>query len=161
MRIKKARQKSGLSQLRMSAILGIPRRTIEDWDAGKSHPSKWVENLVIEKLQNLNKPEFQIGSDCVKNYAEICKRFSNDTAEWGGLDEYKFYTTGGESWEEASDNAHDGIDVSWAFHLMDEEIEMRAAEELFEQLMNELDLADSEGWDSENFKKIYNKFDFS
>ena len=161
MTIKEARKMAGLTQAGMSIHLGIPKRTIEDWENDRRTPSDWVEKLVIEKLQNLNKSEFHINSDSVKNYAEICKRFSNDTSEWGGLDDYKFYTTDGAGWEETSDNAHGGVDVSWAFQLSDGEIEMRAAEELLEQLMNELDLADSDGWGSDSFRKIYEKFDFS
>lgn len=160
MTIKEARKMAGLTQASMSIWLGIPTRTIEDWETEKRNPPKWVERLVVEKLQKINKPEFKIYSDSVKNYAEICKKFSYDTEEWGGLDGYKFYTTDGASWEETSDNAHGGVDVSWAFHLTDEEIEMRAAEELLEQLMNELNLADSDGWDSDSFKAIYDKFNF-
>lgn len=160
MTIKEARKMAGLTQASMSIWLGIPTRTIEDWETEKRNPPKWVERLVVEKLQNINKPEFKIYSDSVKNYAEICKSFSKDTSEWGGLDDYSFYTTDSSSWEETSDNAHGGVDVSWAFHLSDEEIEMRAAEELLEQLMNELNLADSDGWDSDSFKAIYDKFNF-
>lgn len=160
MTIKEARKAAGLTQAGMSLALGIPKRTIEDWETEKRTPPMWVENLVIEKLQNLNKSEFHINSDSVKNYAEICKRFSNDTAEWGGLDKYEFYTTNGADWKETPDNAHGGVDVSWAFHLPADEIEMRAAKELLEQLMNELDLADSDGWGSDSFKAIYNKFNF-
>lgn len=160
MKIKEARKAAGLTQAGMSLELGIPKRTIEDWETEKRTPPMWVENLVIEKLQSLNKSEFHINSDSVKNYAEICKSFSKDTSEWGGLDDFKFYTTDGASWEETSDNAHGGVDVSWAFHLPDDEIEMRSAEELLEQLMNELDLADSDGWGSDSFKAIYDKFNF-
>jgi DNA-binding transcriptional regulator YiaG len=39
----------------MSKRLGIPARTIEDWEAGKSHPSGWVVNLVIDKLSHIKK----------------------------------------------------------------------------------------------------------
>ena len=160
MKIKEARKAAGLTQAGMSLELGIPKRTIEDWETEKRTPPMWVENLVIEKLQSLNKSEFNINSESVKNYAEICKSFSKDTAEWGGIDDFKFYTTKGTSWEETSDNAHGGVDVSWAFHLPADEIEMRAAEELLEQLMNELDLADSDGWGSDSFRKIYDKYNF-
>lgn len=169
MTIKEARKNANLSQAEAAAITGIPVKTLQNWEAyennpenaGAREPGRGIKELVIEKILNYSKPEFKIRNSSVEKYAEICKKFSSDTSEWGGLDEYKFYTTNISDWKETSDNAHDGVDVSWAFHLMNEEIEMRAAEELFEQLMNELNLADSEGWDSENFKKIYNKFDFS
>jgi DNA-binding transcriptional regulator YiaG len=51
--IKSARKASGLSQLAMSKRLGIPARTIEDWEAGKSHPSDWVVKLVVDKLKHI------------------------------------------------------------------------------------------------------------
>jgi len=54
-RIKSARKASGISQLAMSKRLGIPTRTIEDWEAGKSHPSDWVINLVVDKLSHIKK----------------------------------------------------------------------------------------------------------
>lgn len=46
--------------------------------------------------------------------------FVNDTKSWNSLDKYKFYTTCGElvskDWEETTDNANGGLDISWAFH---------------------------------------------
>ena len=36
----------------MSELLGIPRRTIENWDKGISAPAEWVERLVVEKLES-------------------------------------------------------------------------------------------------------------
>ena len=49
--IKEARMNAGLTQKALSEWLGIPKRTIEDWDAGKSKPSSWVEALVVEKIE--------------------------------------------------------------------------------------------------------------
>ena len=54
--IKEARQAAGLTQKQMSELLEIPKRTIEDWDADKKHPPKWVEKLLVEKLATLKKP---------------------------------------------------------------------------------------------------------
>lgn len=50
MTIKEARKKAGLTQAKMSELLLIPKRTIEDWEAGKSKSPKWAEMLVVEKL---------------------------------------------------------------------------------------------------------------
>ena len=50
-RIKEARQMAGLTQKRMSEILLIPLRTIENWESGKRNPPLWAENLIVEKLQ--------------------------------------------------------------------------------------------------------------
>ena len=159
MNIKEARLQAGLTRVKMSELLGIPIRTIQDWELEKRVPSEWVKRLVVKELKRMSN-QFKIKNSSVEKYAEICKKFSSDTADWGGLDEYKYCTTDGSDWKETCDNSHNGVDVSWAFHLSAEEIEQRAAEELYEQLMNELDLADSDGWDSDNFKTIYDKFNF-
>lgn len=95
----------------------------------------------------------------VTNYIKLCKKFAKDTAEWGNLDGFQYYTTNSvDGWRETSDNSHDGIDVSWAFHLTDEEIEQQAAEQLFEQLMADLNIAVSDGWEKEDYKMLYEKF---
>ncbi len=52
MTITEARKAAGLTQKAMSELLGIPRRTIEDWDRGISAPAQWVERLVVEKLES-------------------------------------------------------------------------------------------------------------
>lgn len=160
MKIKEARQKAGLTQAQMSTVLGIPKRTIEDWETEKIKPRAWAESLVVKKLENFNKPAFKINNSSVLNYAEICKKFSADTTEWGDLDEFKFYTTDGSEWKETCDNAHNGVDVSWAFQLSNEEIEQQAAEQLYELLLEELNLAMSDGWDTEDFEMLCNKFNF-
>lgn len=53
--IKEARIAAGLTQQQLSDMLGIPKRTIEDWDAGKAYPRPWVEKLLLEKLETLRK----------------------------------------------------------------------------------------------------------
>lgn len=55
--IKQARQAAGLTQQQMSDILEIPKRTIEEWDRGQNYPRKWVEKLLLEKLQTMRKDE--------------------------------------------------------------------------------------------------------
>lgn len=168
MTIKEARKIANLSQAEAATLTGIPVKTLQHWEAyennpessGAREPGKGVKELVIEKILNYSKPQFKIRNSSVEKYAEICKKFAEETADWGGLDEYKFYTTDGSGWTENTDNVNNGADVSWAFHLSADEIEQRAAEELFEQLMNELDLADSDNWGSDGYKNIYDKFNF-
>lgn len=55
--IKEARKAAGLTQKQMSDMLNIPKRTIEDWDAGKSYPKPWIEALLIEKLHSMTAGE--------------------------------------------------------------------------------------------------------
>ena len=55
MTIKEARLAAGLTQKAMSEMLGIPKRTIEEWEAGKRTPPTYVEKLVVEKLESIKK----------------------------------------------------------------------------------------------------------
>ncbi len=50
MTVKEARQQVGLTQKALSEWLGIPRRTIEDWDSGKSKLKPWIEELLVNKI---------------------------------------------------------------------------------------------------------------
>lgn len=166
--IREIRKSFGLTQSQVSEITGIPLRTLKNWEAFEVNPNNpearepsfWAKRYVLKEIENFRVPAFKIRNSNVENYAEICKKFSHDTAGWSGLIEYNFYTTDSGDWSETSDNAHDGVDVKWAFHLTDKEIEMRAAEELFEKLMEELDLAISDKWNSGEFETIFDKFDF-
>lgn len=50
MTIKEARIKAGLTQQRMSEVFEIPKRTIENWEAGTRTPPTYVEKLVVREL---------------------------------------------------------------------------------------------------------------
>lgn len=51
--LKEARQAAGLTQQKMSEIFKIPKRTIENWEAGSRKPPEWAKLLVLEKLQRI------------------------------------------------------------------------------------------------------------
>ena len=51
--IRDARKAAGLSQQGVTDALGIPRRTLQDWESGKRTPPGWAEALVVEKLEKL------------------------------------------------------------------------------------------------------------
>ena len=51
--IRDARRLAGLSQQGVTDTLGIPKRTIQDWESGKRTPPGWAEALVIEKLEKI------------------------------------------------------------------------------------------------------------
>ena len=51
--IKEARKAAGLSQQGVTDTLGIPRRTLQDWETGKRTPPGWAEALVVEKLTRI------------------------------------------------------------------------------------------------------------
>lgn len=64
-KIKETRTKLGMTQREVSNLLGIPRRTIEDWEAERRKCPDYVERLVIEKLVAITKRKDQ------KDVAEV------------------------------------------------------------------------------------------
>ena len=53
--LKIARQNAGLTQFQMSKELGIPLRTIEDWEREVSSPPEYVRRLVVDALTRIKK----------------------------------------------------------------------------------------------------------
>jgi ribosome-binding protein aMBF1 (putative translation factor) len=51
--IKTARIKAGLTQQQMSDLMGIPKRTIENWDMKRGPCPPYVERLVIKELTEI------------------------------------------------------------------------------------------------------------
>jgi transcriptional regulator with XRE-family HTH domain len=47
------RTKAGITQQQMTELFGIPRRTYENWESGTRKCPKYVENLIIDKLEDL------------------------------------------------------------------------------------------------------------
>ena len=93
-------------------------------------------------------------SSIVENYMKICKAFMQDTIDLDCVDIYKHYTTSTSGWEETSDNAHGGYDVSWAFHKTTEYIEQNAHYKLIEELNNTIEWLLDEGCDKEQVEKV-------
>ena len=51
--IREARKFAGLTQAKMSELLGIPKRTIENQESGSRKCPEWAERLVVEKLETI------------------------------------------------------------------------------------------------------------
>lgn len=51
--IKVARNEAGLTQQQMSDTIGIPRRTIEDWERGARKCPDWAERLIVAELKRI------------------------------------------------------------------------------------------------------------
>ena len=49
--IKEARLAAGLTQEGLSKELGIPIRTIQDWESGRRNPPDYVERLIVAELE--------------------------------------------------------------------------------------------------------------
>lgn len=52
-RLKSARREVHLTQRAIKDLIGIPERTIQDWENGRATPPKWCQELVIQKLKSL------------------------------------------------------------------------------------------------------------
>lgn len=48
--LKAQRKRLGISQKKFSEIFEIPQRTVESWETEKRTPPKYVQKLIIEKL---------------------------------------------------------------------------------------------------------------
>ena len=51
--IKEARLEAELTQAKMADFIGIPLRTIQDWERGRRTPPDYVERLVIAELERI------------------------------------------------------------------------------------------------------------
>lgn len=84
----------------------------------------------------------------LKDYIESAKVFAEETKDWGSLNEYAYYTTTGNGWDESCDNASDGLDISWAFHESADEIEKEAGQHFINEIAARLEQGIDEGWDN-------------
>ena len=50
--VKSLRKASGLSQQKFAEYFGIPKRTIENWEAGVNHCAEYLVALMEYKLKN-------------------------------------------------------------------------------------------------------------
>ena len=70
--IKEARQAAGLTQQGVTDTLGIPRRTLQDWEAGRRTPPGWAEALVVEKLNKIAQDNKKNSENPIDNTNSIC-----------------------------------------------------------------------------------------
>ena len=56
-KIKEMREKLGWSRAEFCREFNIPIRTVEDWDNENisNYPKNWVERLILEKLERIQK----------------------------------------------------------------------------------------------------------
>ncbi len=55
LKIKEYRQIAGLTQGQFSELFEIPIDVVKSWDSGRRYPPKWVEKMLIEKLNTIIK----------------------------------------------------------------------------------------------------------
>lgn len=54
-KIKEAREAAGLTQASARDLIGVSKRTWEDWEHGRRTPPEYVEKLIVDKLNSLKK----------------------------------------------------------------------------------------------------------
>lgn len=52
---KEARKARGLTQQQLADKTGIPFRTIQNWEGGKSTPQDWCQRLLLAELERMKK----------------------------------------------------------------------------------------------------------
>jgi DNA-binding transcriptional regulator YiaG len=50
-KVKELREKYQLTQAKLSELYGIPKRSIENWEAGSRKPPEYVVNLLEKALE--------------------------------------------------------------------------------------------------------------
>lgn len=50
--IKAAREEAGLNIKQLAELLKAPYATVVDWNNGRRKPPVWLQNLIVEKIQN-------------------------------------------------------------------------------------------------------------
>jgi transcriptional regulator with XRE-family HTH domain len=65
-----------MTQKQLSELLGIPSRTIEDWEAGIRKPSDHVEKLVIQEIN-------RISGGILQKIEELYERLKSQDEEGG------------------------------------------------------------------------------
>lgn len=95
----------------------------------------------------------------IKDYTTAALRFSTDSANWGSLDPYKFYTTGSltthaDWWAESCDNAVGGLDISWAFHESVDAIHAEAPQRFIDQISAQLEQLIDESADAQQLAAL-------
>lgn len=59
-RIKDTRMKYGLTQKQVSDLTGVPKRTIENWEAGIRKCPDYVTKMIVNTIeQKFNTPDYQ------------------------------------------------------------------------------------------------------
>lgn len=49
--IQEIRKRSGLSQTQFSYLLGIPVKTIQNWEQGRTKPPVWILELIEKRIE--------------------------------------------------------------------------------------------------------------
>ena len=77
--IKSARLAAGLTQQAMSEKMGIPKRTLENWEQGSRQCPVWAEKLIVKELTKVF--EVSVKFDGSDGWQKICECATMEEAE--------------------------------------------------------------------------------
>lgn len=95
-KLKTARAKYNMTRKEVSNKLEIPYRTLEDWEAGKSTPPKYVQNMYLRALNEIQ-PLYNIYLDgeivaSEKTLAEVKEFFKEDLNQcFDSKEEFEYF----------------------------------------------------------------------
>lgn len=95
-KLKSAREKFNMTRVEVSNKLEIPYRTLEDWEAGKSTPPKYVQNMYLKALVEIQ-PTYTIYLDgevvaSEKTLAEVKEFFKVDLNQcFDSKEEFEYF----------------------------------------------------------------------
>lgn len=92
----------------------------------------------------------------IEEYKEVCIQFAKETKDWNQLNKYKYYTSNGNSWEESCDNAHGGLDISWAFQMKENKIKELAPQKFVDLIKEEIQTAIDNDLSSDEIGELVN-----
>lgn len=96
----------------------------------------------------------------IAEYTDACIKFAKDTKNWSFLPQSgRHFTTehSADLWTETPDNAHDGIDVSWAFHMPASSIRKYAPQVFVDSLLEDIELASNDQWEHESISEHFSE----
>lgn len=80
--LKKARTEAGITQTQMFELLGIPRRTVQDWERGIITPAEYVQRLIKKELKRIKGKELKnmlrLNEETRVRLIEVAKRYNED-----------------------------------------------------------------------------------
>ena len=95
-KLKSAREKFNMTRVEVSNKLEIPYRTLEDWEAGKSTPPKYVQNMYLKALFEIQ-PTYTIYLDVEvvaseKTLEEVKEFFKEDLNQcFDSKEEFEYF----------------------------------------------------------------------
>jgi transcriptional regulator with XRE-family HTH domain len=108
-KLKNTRKNMGLTQIKLSEILGMSSRTICMWEIGKYELADWLYGLISYRLKNMEAPIGAHGDICA--IRDLRKRLGLSQARLAKILGLHFKTI--EAWEYGKNNLR-----GWLFELI-------------------------------------------